>query len=67
MGETIYPKSANFDTFYPIFSIFTPKFAIFPQKNANFDNFFPKKCNFILKVKNMGKFFHSFFAGWGKN
>ena len=47
------------------FSIFTPKFAnslnVYP-KNANLDNFFPKKCNFekfpLLKVKNMGKFFH---------
>ena len=31
------------------------------QNSAIFDNF-P-----LLKVKNMGKFFHNFFAGWGKN
>ena len=42
-------KSANFDTFYPIFSILTPKFAnfaIYTPNNANLDNFFPKKGNF---------------------
>ena len=39
--ETFSPKSANIDTFYPIFPIFTPKFA-------NFCNF-PTKM-LILKI-----------------
>ena len=48
-GESFSQKSANFHTFYPIFSIFTPKFVNFCSfipKNANLDNFSPKKCNF---------------------
>ena len=35
--------------------------TIFPPKNAILDNF-P-----LLKMKNMGKFFHNFFVGQGKN
>ena len=45
-------------------------FVIFPPKNAYLGNFFPKKVLFwnipFLKVKNMGKLFHNFFADWGK-
>ena len=69
-GGTFSPKSANFDTVYPIFLIFTPKFAnfaIFPPKNANLDNFFPKKCNFgqflTSKSEKYGEIFHNFFVG----
>ena len=35
--------------------------AIFSKRSAILDNF-P-----LQKVKNMGKFFHNFFDGWGKN
>ena len=46
-------------------------FAIYTPKSANFYNFSPIIAildNFpVLKVKNMGKFFHNCFAGWGKN
>ena len=53
---------------------FIPKIVqiltIFPKK-ANLENISQKSTildNFpFLKVKNMGKFFHYFFAGWGKN
>ena len=44
---------------------------IFTPKKANFDKFSQKSAiskNFpLLKVKNMEKFFHNFFAHWGKN
>ena len=35
--------------------------TIFSKRSAILDNF-P-----LQKVKNMGKFFHNFFDGWGKN
>ena len=47
-----------------ILILLTPKsanFCIFTQKSVYLDNF-P-----LLKVKNMGKFFHNSFADQGKN
>ena len=71
-GAILTLKNANFDTFsiqflplnLKIFSMFTQKMlilTIFSKKSAVL-NYFP-----LLKVKNMGKFFHNFLAGWGKN
>ena len=75
VGAVLTPKSASFDTFNPIFSIFIHEFAnfcnlypqkvqiltIFSKKSAILDNF-P-----FLKEKNMGKFFSQFFHQPGKN
>ena len=73
-GETLTPKNANYDSFYPIFfSIFTPKFANFcnfSPKNANLDNFSPKKCNFekfsTSESEKYGEFFSQIFCRLGK-
>ena len=74
-GETLTPKNANYDSFYPIFfSIFTPKFANFcnfSPKNANLDNFSPKKCNFekfsTSESEKYRESFSQFFSQLGKN
>jgi len=61
-GSNFNPKSANFDTLYLFFPIFTPKFA-----NANLDNFYPKKCNFgKFSTSESGEIFSQFFRLPGK-
>ena len=53
-------KFANFCNLYPIFPQKMPILTIFSQKSAILDNFL------LLKVNNMGKFFHNFSAERGK-
>ena len=73
--ETFSPKSAKFDTFFPIFFQILPLnlqiFAIFPPKYANLDNFFPTKCNFekfsTSESQKYGESFSQFFGDWGNN
>ena len=56
LGEILTPKSAN--KFSPTKMLFSTNIY---QKRALLDNF-P-----LLKVKNIGKFFHNFFISRGKN
>ena len=56
----ILPNTNTLPLDLQIFAIYTQKSAIF-DKSAILDNF-P-----LLKVENMGKFFHNFFRWPGKN
>ena len=63
-GVQFQPTKVQILIIFAMFSIFTPKMqilTIFSHKSAILDNI-P-----LLKVKNVGKFFHNFFTGPGKN
>ena len=74
-GGNFNPKKGKFWYILPYKIQFLPLnlqiFAVYIQKSANFDIFSQISAildNFpLLKVKNMGKFFHNFVTGRGKN
>ena len=81
VGENFNPENCIFSFFLPYIFQFLPLNLQFIPKIVQILTIFPKKANLenisqkstildnfpFLKVKNMGKFFHNFFAGWGKN
>jgi len=62
VGAILTPKSANFDTFYPVFSILT----IFPQKMLILTIFSQKNCNFgqfsTSESEKYGEIFFTIFS-----